>query len=98
MALWPACLSCVTGICYFAGWGERGGGGGECSTVIWSLNPMCHALNSTGWAAKNGMLQFLWMNQLALPDVLHELVSCKCQLNGLFVPMMFVHRKKWAVM
>ena len=49
--------------------------------VIWSLNPMCHALNSTGWAAKNGMLQFLWMNQLALPDVLHELVSCKCQLN-----------------
>ena len=29
---------------------ERG-----CCTV---LNPMCHALNSTGWVVKNGVLQF----------------------------------------
>ena len=38
--------------------------------------------NSTGWVVKNGVLHFLWMNQLALPNVL-QLLSCKCQLNGL---------------
>ena len=44
---------------------------------------MCHTLNSTGRVVKNGMLQLLWMNQLALPNVL-QLLSCKCQLNGLY--------------
>ena len=47
---------------------------------------MCHALNSTGWVVKNGVLQFLWMNQIALPNVL-QLLSCKCQLNGFYVPL-----------
>ena len=45
-----------------------GGGGG------------CHTLNGTGWVVKNGLLQFLWMNQLALPDVL-QLLTCKCQMD-----------------
>ena len=57
----------------------RGGGGG-CCTIIWSLNLMCHALNNTGWVVKHGVLQFLWVNQLALPDVL-QLLSCKCQMG-----------------
>ena len=48
--------------------------------LFWSLNPMCHALNSTGRVVKHGVLQLLWMNQLALPNVL-QLLSCKCQLR-----------------
>ena len=60
--------------------GREGGGGGV--ALFWSLNPMCHALNSTGRVVKHGVLQLLWMNQLALPNVL-QLLSCKCQLNGL---------------
>ena len=58
--------------------GTEGGGG---VALFWSLNPMCHALNSTGRVVKHGVLQLLWMNQLALPNVL-QLLSCKCQLNG----------------
>ena len=47
MVMWPACLSCVTGICYcWRGWR------GWCVALFWSLNPMCHALNSTGWVVK----------------------------------------------
>ena len=38
--------------------------------------------NSTGLVVKNGVLQFLWMNQLALPNAL-QFLSCKCQLYGL---------------
>ena len=52
-----------------------------CCTVLVS-EPDVPRPNSTGWVVKNGVLQFLWMNQLALPNVL-QLLSCKCQLNGL---------------
>ena len=43
---------------------------GVCVALFWSLNPMCNAINSTGRVVKNGVLQLLWMNQLALPNVL----------------------------
>ena len=74
-------VACMPELChrYLLLLEERGGGG---VALFWSLNPMCHALNSTGRVVKHGVLQLLWMNQLALPNVL-QLLSCKCQLNGL---------------
>ena len=89
MVMWPACLSCVTGICYcWRGW--RGVG---CCTVLVS-EPDVPRPNSTGWVVKNGVLQFLWMNQLALPNIL-QLLSCKCHK---FHWAMFGRHKKWAAM
>ena len=91
--VWPACLSCVTGICYCYCWRGGRGGGGCCTVLV--FEPDVPRPNSTGRVVKHGVLQLLWMNQLALPNVL-QLLSCKCQLNGLYVPAMFVRHKKWA--
>ena len=52
---------------------------------------MCHALTSTGRVVKNGVLQLLWMNQLALPNVL-QLLSCKCKRKSLRLDLLEVDR------
>ena len=62
--------------------GREGGGGGCCTVLVFEPDVPRPSSDSTGRVVKHGVLQLLWMNQLALPNVL-QLLSCKCQLNGL---------------